>query len=151
MLVSTRLAAPPVSMESGSEHELDLMHRPRDEQAAIAWLVEAVPELGPLLAEHIEDYDEVLPYVIFESDFTRWLIARVRAGDHEPARRFVDAIEVLMTTVVARPADDPVWNLAGVAFTESLAVDPEWSDVVPIVRAWMGPHTARHFDSFSTE
>ena len=137
-------------MESHDEHEHSVMDRPVDEQSTIAWLVEAVPELRPLLAEHIEDNDGILPYLVFESDFTRWLVDRTRAGDHEPARRFVDAIEVLMTTTVVPPADDPVWNLAGVAFVESLALDADWADAVPTVRSWMGPFTASDFDSYAT-
>jgi hypothetical protein len=124
------------------------MDRPSDERATISWLVEIVPELRPLLEEHVACYDEVLPYVVFESDFTRWVIERVRAGDHEPARRFVDAVEVLMTTSVEPSADDPVWNLAGVAFVESLALDGDWADAVPTIRSWMGPRTVRDFEAY---
>ncbi|MDA0167909.1 hypothetical protein OJ998_02335 [Solirubrobacter taibaiensis] len=96
------------------------MDRPSDEQATILWLVEIVPELRPLLEEHLECYDEVLPYVVFESDFTGWVIERARGGDHEQARRFV----------------------------ESLALDDCWADVVSTIRSWMGPRTARDFDAY---
>jgi hypothetical protein len=57
-----------------------------------------VPDLRPLLEEHIACNNELLPYVVFEGDFLRWFIDRVRAGDHEPAQRFGAAIEPLMTT-----------------------------------------------------
>ena len=124
------------------------MDRPSDEHATILWLVEIVPELRPLLEAHAKYYDEVLPYLVFESDFTGWVIERVRAGDLDPARRFVDAVEVLMTTSVEPPANDPVWNLAGVAFVESLALDGDWADAVPTIRSWMGPRTAGDFDAY---
>ena len=75
--------------------------RPATETDAIVWLVAEVPELRPLLDEHLEDYDgELLRHVVLESDFLRWLIERVRAGDTEPARRFLAAIEPLLTTDV---------------------------------------------------
>lgn len=74
------------------------VERPANESGAIAWLVERVPELRALLEQHLEDNRELLSYVVFESGFLRWFVDRVRRGDHEPARRFVEAIEPLMTT-----------------------------------------------------
>lgn len=102
-----------------------------------------VPELGPLLDEHLEDNGELLVYMAFERDFLRWFIDRVRAGDSEPARRFVGAIEPLMTTDVDPAANDPVWNLAGVCFVEGLQND---RDVVDAARPWMGPSTSKAFE-----
>jgi hypothetical protein len=117
--------------------------RPATEAKAIAWLVAEVPELRPLLDEHLEDNDdELLPYVAFEGAFLRWFIDQVRNGDRELARRFVEAIEPLMTTDVEPPANDRVWNLAAVCFVEGLQPD---DDVVDAARAWMGPNTAKAF------
>jgi hypothetical protein len=114
--------------------------RPATEADAIAWLVAQVPELRALLDEHLADNDELLPYVVFESNFLRWFIDRVRSGDRDPARRFVAAIEPLLTTILDPPANDRVWNLAGVCFVEGLHND---HDVIDAVRAWMGPNTTR--------
>ncbi len=83
---------------------------------------------------------ELLPYVVFESDFLRWFVERVRTGDHEPARRFADAVEPLMTTNIKPPANDRVWNLAGVCFVEGLVMNGD-DDVINIARQWMGPNT----------
>jgi hypothetical protein len=58
--------------------------RPANERQAVAWIVERVPELRPLLDAHISDHGEVLINVVFEGDFLRWFIDRVRQGDHEP-------------------------------------------------------------------
>jgi hypothetical protein len=114
--------------------------RPADESGAIDWLVEQIPELRPLLEEHLADNGELLSYVVFEGDFLRWFVDRVRRGDHEPARRFVEAIEPLMTTNIKPPASDRVWNLAGVCFVEGLVMNGD-DDVIEIARPWMGPHT----------
>ena len=108
------------------------MRRPRDEAEAIAWIVEQVPELRPLLDQHLAEYGELLPYVVFESDFLRWFTERVRSGDHEPARRFVEAIEPLMS--------DRVRNLADICFVEALVMNGD-DDVIEAARPWMGPTT----------
>lgn len=113
--------------------------RPATEADAITWLVAEVPELGPLLNEHLADNGELLPYLVF-GDFLRWFIDRVRSGNDRPARRFVSAIEPLMATEVEPPANDRVWNLAGVCFVEGLQQD---DDVVGAARPWMGPNTLR--------
>jgi hypothetical protein len=98
-----------------------------------------VPELRRLLDEHLEDNDgELLPYVAFEGAFLRWFVDQVREGDRELARRFVEAIELLMTTDVVPSANDRVWNLAAVCFVEGLQNDP---DVVDAARPWMGSNT----------
>jgi hypothetical protein len=80
-------------------------------------LVAEVPELRPLLDEHVADTDEILPYVVFEGDFTRWFCDGVLAGaDPEPLRRFAASVEVSLD----HPKDG-VWNLAGIVFSERLA------------------------------
>jgi hypothetical protein len=45
--------------------------RATTEAEAIAWLIDQVPELRPLVDEHIADNDELLSYVVFEGDFLR--------------------------------------------------------------------------------
>ena len=75
----------------------------------------------------------MLPYVVFESDFMRWFTERVRSGDHEPARRFVEAIEPLM-------ASDRVGNLVSVCFAEQLVMNGD-DDVIEAARPWMGSST----------
>jgi hypothetical protein len=117
--------------------------RPPNETEAIAWLVAEVAELGPLLDAHVSFNDGLLPYALFESDFLRWFTERVRSGESDPARRLVSAIELLMTTDVEPPANDRVWNLAGVCFVEALQND---QDIIDAVRSWMGPNTTKAFE-----
>ena len=105
----------------------------RSDDEAIAWLVDHVPELRPLLDEHVAANGELLPYVVFESDFVRWFTDRVRGGEHEPARRFAEAIEPLM-------ANARVQNLASVCFAEGLVMNGD-DDVIETARPWLGPST----------
>jgi hypothetical protein len=58
----------------------------------------------------------------------------------------VAAIEPLMTTGVEPPANDRVWNLAGVAFVEGLVMQGDVDDVIDVARPWRGPNTSRDFD-----
>jgi hypothetical protein len=119
--------------------------RPATEAEAIDWLVSQVLELRPLLDEHMAYYEELLSYVVFEGDFLRWFVDRVRAGDQDPAERFVAAIEPLLTTTVRPPADDRVWNLAGVCFVEGPVMQGD-DDVIEASRPWMGPNTVADID-----
>jgi hypothetical protein len=114
--------------------------RPTTDADAIAWLVAEVAELGALLQEHLEDNGELLPYLVFEGEFLRWFVDRVRSGDDEPAHRFLAAVEPLLTTDVEPPAYDSVWNLAAVSFAEGLQND---RDVIDAIRPWMGPNTTK--------
>ena len=98
-----------------------------DADEAIAWLVERVPELRPLLEEHLAACGERLPYVLFEDDYMRWLTERVRSGDHEPA------IEPLI-------ASNRVRNIADICFVEQLMMNGD-DDVIDVARPWMGPVT----------
>lgn len=118
--------------------------RPTTDAGAVEWLAAKVPDLAPLMDQHITDYDELLPYVLFEGEFLPWFTERVRHGDDEAARAFVRAIEQLMTTDVEPPANDSVWNLSGVCFVEGLRND---QDVVEAARPWMGPNTLKAFST----
>lgn len=121
--------------------------QPTTEAEAIAWLVDRVPELAPLLAAHLDDNDdELLPYLVFEIDFLQWFIDRVRNGEHDAAREFVTALEPLMTTTAEPPSDDRVWNLVGVCFGEGLVLAGDNDDVVEASRPWMGPNTSADID-----
>jgi hypothetical protein len=116
------------------------MQRPSSEAEAIEWLVDQVPELRPLLNDHVAYHEELLPYVVFEDDFLRWFVSCVRSGEDEPAKRFVEAIEPLMTTSIEPHANDRVWNLAGVCFVEGLVMQGD-DHVLERARPWMGPNT----------
>jgi cell wall assembly regulator SMI1 len=118
---------------------------PATEVDVVAWLVDHVPELGPFVAEHVADSDELLAYLVVEGDFVPWFVERVRAGDCEAAGRFLAAVETLLTAEVAPPTRR-VWNLVGVALVERLVLGGDVDDVVEAARPWMGASTSREFD-----
>lgn len=90
-------------------------------------LLEAAPEVQPLLDEHLADFDEVLPHL---------LVARVRdmtieafdGGDHELASRIVDVLDeglrigdesVENAVAVSFVGDTPLWDPARKRFINS--------------------------------
>jgi len=79
-------------------------------------LVSAVPELRPLLDEHLADnYGELLPHVLF-GDITRWVGSAVEHGvDLNAANQLL----ALLDSAYADHGDD-VCNLITVSFLESL-------------------------------
>ena len=142
-------ARPSFSQRDGTRSDFGIVlpaQRPSNEAESIIWLVDQVPELGPLLEEHVTFNEELLAYVLFEGDFLGWFVERVRAGDYEPAARFVAAIEPLMTTEVEPAADDRVWNLTAVCFVEGMVMQGTWDDVIETARPWMGRNTSRDVD-----
>ncbi|WP_205697556.1 hypothetical protein [Conexibacter sp. SYSU D00693] len=147
LLVASRLATVMLCTKAAvpSRERTQADGRPATEVAAIDWLVEQVPELAPILDAHMDYMEELLSYVVFESDFTRWFVDAVKTGNDHMARRFCDAIEWLMATKTEPAADDPVWNLAGVCFTEALVMGGE-DEVVARARPWFGEATTRDID-----
>jgi hypothetical protein len=109
------------------------------------WLVQQVPELEPILREHVAFNDELLSYVVFEGEFLRWFVNRARAGDLGALRRFVTAMEPLLTTTARPPGEDRVWNLAAICFVDGLVLQGD-DDVVDVARPWMGPRTRQEID-----
>jgi hypothetical protein len=49
------------------------MKRPATSSDAVDLLLQRLPELGPLHAEHLSDFGELLPYPLVEGDFSRCL------------------------------------------------------------------------------
>jgi hypothetical protein len=123
--------------DSATQHD-----RPANESDAIAFMVNHAPELRPLLDEHVATFGQLLPYVVFETDFTRWFVERIRAGDEDAPKRFAAAVETLMRTDADPPASDPVWNLGAVSFVEALQRHP---DGPAVGLPWMGFNTLRAF------
>lgn len=76
-------------------------------------LVADVPELEPILAEHLADFDELLPHVFF-GELTRW--AEQPSTTHTSLRRLLDRLD----TGYADAGVD-VRELITVSFLENLA------------------------------
>lgn len=97
--------------------ETDVTHR----------LVEAFPQLEPLLDEHLADQDgELLPYVFF-GDVARWLDEHSRT-EPTPVRALLEWLEVAFTK-----NDFDVRNLIDVGIVEMLPAMPEGRPVLELL------------------
>ena len=79
-------------------------------------LVEDIPELAPILQEHLEDnFDEMLPHVFF-GDVTRWVDDALASDPQSaPARELLARLDQAATD-----GDDNVKELIAVSFLENL-------------------------------
>lgn len=80
-------------------------------------LVDSVPDLAPILREHLEDNNgELLPHVFF-GDVTRWAVRQ--------DERDAESIDALLATLEIDYAngDDAVRELIVVSFLENLPLD----------------------------
>ncbi|WP_406279094.1 hypothetical protein OH799_11380 [Nocardia sp. NBC_00881] len=105
------------------------------EQAGfIRGLADLEPEIRPLIAEHVHDYDEILPTLLM-SDIARWVTRVARDHEDPPAR---------LAPLFARLEDawgdgqNPVSDLIAVSFVENIFDE---SEVVKL----LGPKLARHY------
>lgn len=88
-------------------------------ESCVRWIVQGVPELQPVLAEHVEDnFGELLPHVFF-GDLTRWLNAEVAARPtSDAAGRLLWALDQAYAN-----GDDDIRELVTVSFLEILDDD----------------------------
>lgn len=100
------------------------------------------PRLISLLAEHIKDFDEILPHVFFGS-LTRYIVARFLAiqrgqGTDEDRRELLDMLEYLEDAY--NEGDDDIENLISVSFLEHL---PRPEEEGGELRNMLGPTLTR--------
>ena len=92
-------------------------------------LVEAVPEFGPVLEEHLEDQDgEVLAHVLF-GDFTRFVLAAHQEDDHELVSRSLAFLEEAIMD-----GDQRTRNLVAVSFVENIG--PRDEGAADFIAGW---------------
>src|SRR4051794_25540235 len=115
--------------------------------AFISDLVDAVPELEGLLADHVATFDEVLPHV-FMGDVTRFVLAKCQAkaagSDHAAA-----VLKALFSSLEAASS----WNsgevdeLIGVSFVENMLPEAKGLECL---RTFMSPEMQeRHREMFA--
>ena len=91
----------------------------------IAALVDDVPELKQLFAEHVELNGELLPHVFF-GDLTRFVQTELGRGNADLVRRVLGALEG-----AAHSTEPSVRDLIGASFLENLDLDAQgWREMV---------------------
>ena len=103
-------------------------------------LIDRVPALRPVLEEHLDAYDTLLPHVLM-GDITRWLIDRFRLDPHDQSMQ--DALEFLdRSFTTSRGADT---ELIAASFLENL---PRAGEDGAGLRDRVGPALREHLERF---
>lgn len=106
----------------------------------IGSLVERCPSLLPVLEEHLDDYDGLLPHV-FMADVTRWIAARYGSDPGDGSVTCV--LDFLEAAFDAGRPDDR--ELIAASFLENLPPD---DDAAGGVRKLLGPTLSDHLTRF---
>ncbi|HMS22821.1 MAG TPA: hypothetical protein PKA38_03605 [Candidatus Levybacteria bacterium] len=93
-----------------------------------ATLIEEIPEFTPIYKDHLSDYDEILPQVLF-GDFTRFIIETFNKSKNDEERdellsRCLNFIESLFES-----RDPKLEELAQVSFLENLNNEKEYNAI----------------------
>lgn len=86
------------------------------EVAFVGALAREVPELLPLLQEHLDDYDGLLPHV-WLGDVTRWAIQQFKANPADPSLK---KTLKLMEQTLSREGAQAEQELVSASFVENL-------------------------------
>lgn len=105
--------------------------------AAMRRLVASVAGTGPILEEHVNDNDEVLPHLLI-ADLRRWFVDAVVAGNARGVTDFLAAIEVLYAS-----EDPDTRNVMEVSFMEDLLALPDANEqaAIEVLQLRAGPRT----------
>lgn len=88
-------------------------------QALMLALLTDVPELGDLIAGHLDDYDgDVLPHLLLP-DVLRFSVAQFHAKNLEVMSRCLDVVDRAL-----RDGDEAVANAVAVSFVEHVGFGP---------------------------
>ncbi len=104
---------------------------PLSRTAFVASLIEAAPEVQPVVDENLRDQDGQLLLHLLVADVRRFSIATFESGDEDLSHRLLSAIDTGL-----REGDEEVENAIAVSFVE----DTGWWEpaMQPFIASW--PH-----------
>ncbi len=85
-----------------------MTHEPTNAEHLFRELLGVIPEFAPRYDAHLEDNDELLPYVLMD-DFSRFVVESQSSGDHDV---FKPALFTTRFFKVLRAAGIAGWGLA---------------------------------------
>jgi len=98
----------------------------RDNRPFISGIIEAVPELRPMLDRHVtENFGELLPHVLV-ADIEGWAereAAAGRTGEWDPLIRLLAYFEKVYAENQEALSNDPPANVIAVSFIEGIPSD----------------------------
>ncbi|MCL2388383.1 MAG: hypothetical protein FWC89_12690 [Defluviitaleaceae bacterium] len=109
---------------------------------AIEVLIKRFPKLAVIYnnKENL-DYYEGLPYLFYESEFTPYIVKKIRERDKLELKKIFDFVEEMLTN-----SDDKFVNLIGVAIIESLYYENEFAKFRDFISEFWGKTTKNDFD-----
>jgi len=117
-------------------------------ESIVEHIVNEIPALDSLYAEHVENYDEVLQHVFF-GDLTRYVSRKfqLRSTPSVPNQDSTNELDKIMDFFErAMSSSDPrVQELVSVSFLENL--DPQ-DEAYPDIRSALGPRLKKELEHY---
>ena len=107
---------------------------------AIEMAINEFPKVKKIYEEDKEYYID-LPYVFYESVFTKYIVSVVKLKDNNMLLKIFNFIEDMLLN-----GDEEVNNLIDVAIIESLYYDENFNDMYKIIMDFCGELTKKSFD-----
>ena len=89
------------------------------DEALFDWIARQVPPAREIIAQHVDDYGELLAYLAM-ADLVRWFLELDRAPPPADGVAFLRCIDVMLDQPGSGLMRDSVSNLASIEFTELL-------------------------------
>lgn len=93
-----------------------MTHEPPNAESLFRELIGAIPEYAHRYDDHLEYYDELLPYVLMD-DFSRFVVESQLSGDHDVFKRCIQFINECYTA-----GGDDVRLLVRSTFSQSVGI-----------------------------
>ena len=107
---------------------------------AIKLLIDQFPEMKNIFEAEKEEYFDV-PYVFYESVFTRYIMTKLRGEEWQEVQKIFDFVEDMFLN-----GDSEIKNLVGVAIVESIFFEKDFKELYPVILKYCGEKTKESFE-----